>query len=351
MRTTRFITYAEFSRQLEGVSKEFSRIELGKSEANRSIYGLKIGKGSTRIMAWSQMHGDEPTSTRVLLEFMRLISDQKELLSKFSFFFIPMLNPDGAENCTRTNGRGVDLNRDFLEEQACETRLLKQWIKSFEPDLCFNMHDQRSIFAVNEWDAAFSMLAPSPDSQRSYSEKRLYSAGFLSAMSRQLENPPQGWAIGRFDDTFYPAAFGDNLMRDEIANVLFEFGHIPGDYNREFSPEFFSRAWLLAMKDWNPDQETPDGYHAISLQEKRYVDLKVSFKDGCEVYGDNYFLLVGKRADDHYDWAFRAFEPEFKPIPRYEYTAESPLNPIDKSEDHTVLHFEDGTKITPENFI
>ena len=351
MQAGRFISYADLITQLDEMSDEFSVMQLGKSEENRTVFGLKIGTGVTRIMAWSQMHGDEPTSTRVLLEFMRLLPSQEVLLSKYSFFFIPMLNPDGAELCTRSNAKKVDLNRDFLNEEACETQLLKNSISNFQPDLCFNMHDQRSLFAVNELDAAISVLAPSPDEERSFPPQRIRSAAFVSELYTHLLNPPKEWGIGRFDDEFYPSAFGDNLMREGYANVLLEFGHTPGDYNRDFTPDYFSRAWINALQNWNPESKNMDNYSAIPIQEKRFVDLQVSHREGCEIYGGEYFVIAGQRVEGQFQWCFRSIEPDFHLIPRFEHTAASPLLSTERQKDHSVLTFEDGSQIRPEDFI
>jgi hypothetical protein len=351
MQAGRFISYADLITQLDEMSDEFSVMQLGKSEENRTVFGLKIGTGETRIMAWSQMHGDEPTSTRVLLEFMRLLPEHKVLLSKYSFLFIPMLNPDGAEHCTRVSSKEIDLNRDFLNEKACETKMLKHWISHFQPDLCFNMHDQRSLFAVNELDATISVLAPSPDEERNFPPQRIRSAAFISELYTHLLNPPKEWGIGRFDDTFYPSAFGDNLMREGYANVLFEFGHTPGDYNRDFTPDYFSRAWINALKNWNPESNNTKNYSEIPLQEKRFVDLQVSNREGCEIYGGQYFLIAGQRVEGQFQWCFRPIDPDFHPIPRFEHTAASPLLSTDRHQELSVLTFEDGSQIHPEDFI
>jgi murein tripeptide amidase MpaA len=59
-----------------------------------------------------------------------------------------MLNPDGALNFTRVNANKVDLNRDAVDRKAKESKLLRKVLEDFNPEFCFNLHDQRTIFNV-----------------------------------------------------------------------------------------------------------------------------------------------------------------------------------------------------------
>ena len=59
-----------------------------------------------------------------------------------------MLNPDGAEAYTRVNAQGIDLNRDVIDVKALESQVLQQVLKKVNPQYCFNLHDQRTIFSV-----------------------------------------------------------------------------------------------------------------------------------------------------------------------------------------------------------
>ena len=68
---------------------------------------------------WSQMHGNESTTTKALFDvFNTLISNNpiiKHILNACTLYIIPILNPDGAEAYTRVNANAVDLNRDAQE--------------------------------------------------------------------------------------------------------------------------------------------------------------------------------------------------------------------------------------------
>ena len=96
--------------------------EPGRSFENRPIFELTYGTGPVKIMLWSQMHGDEPTATMALFDifnFLNASGDEfdgfrNELKSKATLYFIPMLNPDGAQYFQRRTRQEIDMNRDAL---------------------------------------------------------------------------------------------------------------------------------------------------------------------------------------------------------------------------------------------
>jgi murein tripeptide amidase MpaA len=61
------------------------------------------------------MHGNEATTTKALFDFFECLAwfrKRAKFLDAFTFYCIPMLNPDGAALYTRENANKVDLNRD-----------------------------------------------------------------------------------------------------------------------------------------------------------------------------------------------------------------------------------------------
>src|SRR4051812_40144 len=44
----------------------FTLEKIGESQEGRSLNYVKTGTGSTGVLLWSQMHGDEPTATAAL---------------------------------------------------------------------------------------------------------------------------------------------------------------------------------------------------------------------------------------------------------------------------------------------
>src|SRR5690606_19401977 len=91
----------------------------GFSESGMDIPLIKIGNGPKIVLGWSQMHGNESTTTKAIFDFLKFSSQkeayQKEIglfLKTYTFYIFPILNPDGAKAYTRENGNGIDLNRD-----------------------------------------------------------------------------------------------------------------------------------------------------------------------------------------------------------------------------------------------
>ncbi|MGA0011970.1 MAG: M14 family zinc carboxypeptidase, partial [Flavobacteriaceae bacterium] len=73
---------------------------VGRSIEGRQIQMISFGKGSTDVLLWSQMHGNESTATRALFDLLNYFSlnqqsnEVSRILSELSIHVIPMLNPD-----------------------------------------------------------------------------------------------------------------------------------------------------------------------------------------------------------------------------------------------------------------
>ena len=65
---------------------------IGRSTNNLPIYFLKMGSGSKKILIWSQMHGNEATSTKALLDTISYFSSKgKSYLSNVTLHIIPIM--------------------------------------------------------------------------------------------------------------------------------------------------------------------------------------------------------------------------------------------------------------------
>ena len=120
---------------------------IGQSVLGKPIYKITIGTGKTKTLMWSQMHGNESTTTKALFDFINYIQSDEavSILENFTFCLLPMLNPDGAELYTRENASRIDLNRDAQNLTQPESKLLRKTFEEFQPDFCYNLHDQRTI--------------------------------------------------------------------------------------------------------------------------------------------------------------------------------------------------------------
>ena len=250
--TGRYITLESIEPLLKQLNRNNEVQIIGKSVLEKPIYSYEIGKGKTRIFLWSQMHGNESTTTKALFDFINLLNSgselAKQLLNAFTFLSIPMLNPDGAALYTRENANKVDLNRDSQDLTERESRILRQTFEAFKPDYCFNLHDQRTIFGVSDTGkpATMSFLAPSYNEAREINDSRLKAINVIAAINDGLQSymPNQ---VGRFDDSFNINCIGDTFQYLGVPTILFEAGHYQNDYDREVTRKHAFMAFVFAF--------------------------------------------------------------------------------------------------------
>ncbi|MCF6181780.1 M14 family zinc carboxypeptidase [Lutibacter sp.] len=232
---------------IKNLSAPFKKEILGYSENNIPIYKITLGNGKTKILVWSQMHGNESTGTKALFDFFNYVKKQKKntsiyiktIIENCTIEFIPLLNPDGAILFTRENAHKIDLNRDAVEQKAIESRILCRELERFNPSFCFNLHDQRSVFNIKGTSnpATISFLAPSEDKNRSLTKGRKETMSVIVAMNNFLQKIIPNH-IGRYTDEFYPTATGDNFQKLGYNTVLIECGHYKNDYDRDITRKF-----------------------------------------------------------------------------------------------------------------
>jgi hypothetical protein len=227
---------------------------IGQSVLGKPIYKYEIGTGKTKVLLWSQMHGNESTTTKALFDFLNLLNGNsdlaKNLISEFTFCCLPMLNPDGAFLYTRENANGIDLNRDAQNLTQPESKLLRSTFESFKPDFCYNLHDQRTIYGIESdtiKPATVSFLAPAYNENRDINEVRTKAIQVIVAMNKILQEfiPNQ---VGRFDDSFNINCVGDTFQFLNVPTILIEAGHFQGDYDREFTRKFVFIALVEGLK-------------------------------------------------------------------------------------------------------
>jgi hypothetical protein len=227
------------------------------------------------------MHGNESTTTKALFDlFKLLISDYelaKNLKNHFTFCFIPMLNPDGANAYTRVNANEVDLNRDFLDLSQPESKLLMNEFVVFQPDYCYNLHDQRTIFAAGDtnYPATLSFLAPAYNEEREINEVRQKAINVIADIYAKMQKiiPKQ---IGRFDDSFNRNCVGDCFQSLHVPTILFEAGHFKNDYHREETRKFVFLSLLYSFQSiMNNDGlvEKTKQYFEIPQNKVKFYDV------------------------------------------------------------------------------
>lgn len=248
----RYITLNHVEPLFKNFHEEFEIAVVGKSVQANPIYRIIAGHGETRIFIWSQMHGNESTTTKAIFDFLNLLNSNNEyagqLKNSFTFCILPVVNPDGAAAYTRENANNVDLNRDSLNLSQPESKVLRQEFENFKPHFCYNMHDQRSIFGLEGGKpATVSFLAPSFNENRDINDNRLRAINLIASMSETLRQYIPG-QVGRFDDSFNINCIGDMFQSLGVPTVLFEAGHYKDDYFRENTRKFIFIALLSGFK-------------------------------------------------------------------------------------------------------
>lgn len=279
----RYVTNKHIVGFLNRLDSRFYVHVIGRSVNDKPIYEVTVGTGKHKIFMWSQMHGNESTTTKAVLDLLNFFIHErersKEILESCTFKIIPILNPDGAELYTRVNANGIDLNRDAQNLSQPESLVLKKAYEEFAPHYCFNLHDQRTIFNVGNTNkpATVSFLAPAFDQKRSNSETRELSMLLIAAMNKKLQGIIKG-QVGRYDDSFNPNCVGDAFQMKNTPTILFESGHYPMDYQREKTRELIYLALMEAITtiiNKSATNFTVEDYLSIPENNKMYYDILI----------------------------------------------------------------------------
>lgn len=149
---------------------------IGESVEHRPIEATLIGSGPRRVLLIGGIHGDEPEGLPVMEWFVEELQSSSEMTAEVSVLVIRNLNPDGTAEGTRTNARGVDLNRNFpaanWSDKAAtarmnpgpkpasepETRVAVEIIQLFRPERFLVMHATRGK-PMNNFDGPGQPLA------------------------------------------------------------------------------------------------------------------------------------------------------------------------------------------------
>jgi hypothetical protein len=279
----RYITLEHIRPLLESCQKHIEISMAGFSELGKEIPLLKIGNGENIILGWSQMHGNESTTTKAIFDFIKFIgqkeffqSEIKNFLQRNTFFIIPILNPDGAMLYTRENANSVDLNRDAQDLSQKESQVLRTVFNQVQPKLCLNLHDQRSIYGLrNGKGAAVSFLAPSANVKRSLTPSRQLAMDYIVRLYCMLEKEIPG-QVGRYDDTFNANCVGDTFQMAGVPTILFEAGHLRNDYMRENTRALIFYSFLELFEITNqhePGASDYNDYFSIPENVVSYQDV------------------------------------------------------------------------------
>jgi len=279
----------------------FSVEKAGRSVEGRDIYLLSIGHGKSKVFLWSQMHGDEATATMALFDVFNFFQAndglhdiKKTILDNLTIYFMPMVNPDGAEDYKRRTNYEIDINRDVNRQQTPEGVVLRKTFERLKADFGFNLHDQSTRYAVGNTSksAALAFLAPSLDHEKSIDSVRENSMKLICELYGMLNHFIPGH-IAKYRDDYEPRAFGDNFQKWGTSTVLVESGIWKDDVDGQFIRKlnfmsFITSFYSIATKSYK--HESAKTYDQIPENEERFFDLilrNLSYtKNGAKIIVD-----------------------------------------------------------------
>ena len=154
------MTFADVEKELFALqerSKGVMKLDVaGYTLEGRALYIAKIGQGPQRMWIQGRIHGNEPLGNDVCIEIIKsLLSSDKSLLDKMTFWIIPSYNPDGSEHFWRGNANKIDLNRNWYRSPTDppppsysepESRAFYAAWAAFKPHYAIDIHHQGTYF-------------------------------------------------------------------------------------------------------------------------------------------------------------------------------------------------------------
>ena len=183
------------------------RIQLGRSERNRTILAFHLGDpAGTPVLVVGCIHGNECAGIAIARALLRVQTD-------LDLWVVPNLNPDGFAAGTRQDGRGVDLNRNWATQwhgggrrwdtyypgprpfSERETRIARKLILRIQPRVTIWFHQHMDlVWAWGQSSAAGRIYARA--------------AGMRFYHHRDLDGSAPSWENDHLPDT---AAFAVEL--------------------------------------------------------------------------------------------------------------------------------------------
>jgi Zinc carboxypeptidase len=291
----RYITNSHIEPLLKKLGSNFTIGIIGYSVNELPIYGVKIGNGVKKVLMWSQMHGNESTTTKSIFDVFNSFSDAglSNVLKNCTLLIIPILNPDGALAYTRTNANNVDLNRDAQQLLQPESIVLRKAFDNFQPNICFNLHGQRTIFSsgCKNNSATISFLSPSQDEECTVTETRKIAMEVIATINDVLQEyiPNQ---VGRYDDAFNINCVGDSFQSENVPTILFEAGHSIKDYSREVTRKYIYMSLLSALTTIASNDDLGRNYSTyFSIPENKKLFYDIIIRNAKMIDKQNEFIL------------------------------------------------------------
>jgi len=122
-------------------------------------------------------------------------------------------------------------------------------VEQLAPDIGFNLHDQSPYYqcGTSGNPATIAFLAPAFDVQKAIDEPRERAMCLIAHMSHTIRSH-LGDCVARYDDTYSPRSFGDNIAARKVSTILIESGAARGDTNRQIARAMNVSAIISALE-------------------------------------------------------------------------------------------------------
>ncbi len=195
--TPDYATTMAWIERLVAASPDLRLLPLGKTLEGRTFFVVVATRGGAGDAAALKANGrptlfvhagihageiDGKDAGMMLLRDLTVVGNMRGLLEKANFLFVPVLNPDGHERSSRfnrinqrgpevmgwrTNGRNLNLNRDFTKLETRELQALIPFLTQWDPDLYYDIHVTDGI--DYQYDITYGFTGPqgySPNSAK-----------------------------------------------------------------------------------------------------------------------------------------------------------------------------------------
>ncbi len=138
---------------------------LATSSSNLPILAHRFQGGGPEVLVLGGVHGDEPEGVWAALHLIQRMLHSPDL--RLNLTVVPTFNLDGILDKRRTNGRGVDLNRNLptkdwqsltlnpryppgpFANSESENQGLTTWLEIHRPKLVVSLHSWKPLLNVN----------------------------------------------------------------------------------------------------------------------------------------------------------------------------------------------------------
>jgi hypothetical protein len=151
-------SYDEVVNECEKLERNGAEVEtIGLSKHGNQILLVAVGNGDTTVLIVCRQHGNEPTATEAMLEYIKEMKGQP-IEEKVRLYIIPVANPDGAkiyEHLCRKNKTNLltsyaarssrpylgDINRDHKKRKTPEAQTIFNTVERIQPKLILDLHN------------------------------------------------------------------------------------------------------------------------------------------------------------------------------------------------------------------